>query len=116
MIQNDAIILLTASLIFIQSLFFVPKAKRQEAQFIFLFTQFPTWLFGLIVVELGLLNYPIHELAEANSTSFIFEYMVLPIYCIHFNTHFPLHVKKIIKLYYFCWSSLPLTCFEVLVE
>ncbi|MED3550079.1 hypothetical protein P4449_06445 [Cytobacillus praedii] len=37
---------------------FVPKDKIREAQLIFLFKQVLTWLFGLIVVEMGLIKYP----------------------------------------------------------
>jgi hypothetical protein len=112
----EPILLIAATVIFLMSIFFVPKANRLQAQFIFLFIQFPTWILGLIAVESGLLEYPVHELSRANSTSFVFEYMILPIYCVHFNARFPSGALKFMKLLYYCGASLFLTFVEVIVE
>jgi hypothetical protein len=112
----ELIILITCSLISVISLFTVPKNKRHQAQFVFLFIQLPIWVLGLSAVELGLLEYPYRELSTINRTSFIFEYLVLPILCIHFNARYPEHAGKIKKLVYYAGVSLALTCFEALLE
>lgn len=98
------------------SLFFIPKANRLQAQFVFLFVQFPTWLLGLVAVETGLLSYPVHELGRANSTSFIFEYLILPIYCVHFNARYPRQASLLKKILYYSAAALALTGVEILVE
>lgn len=112
----ETILLISAPVFCILSLLFVPKANRLQAQFIFLFIQFPIWLLGLVAVELRLLEYPVHELSRANSTSFIFEYLILPIYCIHFNVHYPQYATRLKKILFYCGASLLLTGVEVVVE
>src|SRR4051794_3834720 len=93
----EAILLIAEVIIIILSLVFVPKNKVFQAQFIFLFVQLPTWILGLIAVQLGLIEYPYRELSTVNRTSFIFEYLVLPIICIHFYVHYPKHSSKAVK-------------------
>lgn len=116
MMKAEQILLLSAALISILSLKLVPKANRLQAQFIFLFVQFPTWLLGLIAVEFGLLEYPVHELSRANSTSFVFEYLILPIYCIHFNARYPRYATKTKKVLFYLGAALFLTGVEVIIE
>lgn len=116
MMRLEAIILIGVSLIAIFSLFFIPKQKRFQAQFVFLFVQFVTWMLGLSAVELHFLEYPYRELSKVNRTSFIFEYLILPILCIHFNARFPQHgnIKKKLGFYFGTLSIL--TGFEVVLE
>lgn len=116
MTEIETIILITVYTIFVISLFFIPKEKRLQAQLIFLFIQFPTWLLGLATVEAGLLKYPVHEFGRANSTSFVFEYLILPIYCIHINAHYPQSSSFFLKALYYAGASLALTAVEILVE
>lgn len=98
------------------SLFFVPKGKRAQASFIFLLTQIPAWYLGVTVVEAGWLEYPVREFYRANSTSFSFEYLILPIICIFFNLCYPDDKSVRQKLiYYFLFGSI-FTLFEFLVE
>ncbi|WP_317981500.1 CBO0543 family protein [Paenibacillus glycanilyticus] len=56
-----------------------------------------TWSLGLIVVELGLIEYPIREFVKASGTSFSFEYFIYPSLCVIFNLHYPVKVlwKKV---------------------
>jgi hypothetical protein len=112
----EKIMLAAAALVFILSLFLIPKAKRHQAQFVFLFIQLPTWVLGLVAVETGLLRYPVHELPRANSTSFVFEYLILPIYCIHFNARFPEKSSTVKKLFFYGAATGALTGIEVIVE
>lgn len=109
-------ILVVASVMSIISLLFIPKNKSLEAQFIILFIQLLTWIFGLTVVELGLLEYPYREIASANRTSFLFEFLILPILCVHFYNYYPKRAAVITKIAYFVGISLLLTGFEVILE
>lgn len=98
------------------ALWFIPKYKRREASFIFLNTQFLTWIFGLIVVEAGWIEYPVRLFPKANSTSFTFEYLFLPFICIFFNFYYP-QDKKFYRrvLYYVIFLSI-FTVIEFFVE
>lgn len=98
------------------SIWFIPREKAAKASFVFLVTQFFTWITGLTVVEFGWIEYPVHEFYKANATSFSFEYFVLPITTIFFILYYP--KNKSIKskiLYYVLFSSL-LTLFEFCLE
>ena len=88
------------------SIWFIPGRKLRQASFIFLTAQLPSWLFGLLVVEAGWIEYPVRELYKANATSFTFEYLVLPIICIFFNLHYPENkgLYKKIKYYFYILS------------
>jgi hypothetical protein len=112
----DAVILVAVPIISVLSLIFVPKNKLFQAQFIFLFVDLPTWILGLTVVELGLIEYPYRELSAVNRTSFIFEYIVLPIMCIHFYVHFPEHSSRAAKFKYYFVITFIFTCIEYLTE
>ncbi|MEH7272491.1 CBO0543 family protein [Neobacillus vireti] len=58
---------------------FVPKNKIRHAPVIFLFKQVITWLFGLLVVEKNLIEYPFRlYFKKAYKGSFCFEYFFLP--------------------------------------
>ncbi|WP_102271668.1 CBO0543 family protein [Cytobacillus massiliigabonensis] len=78
---------------------FVPKDKVREAQLIFFFKQVLTWLFGLIVVEMGLIKYPYRLFFKrASKSSFSFEYFIYPALSVLFNLHYPEKSKLLIKI------------------
>ena len=110
-------ILIIAWLVTIGILFlFVPKNKIREAWLIFFFKQLLTWILGLAVVELGLIEYPVELFPHASQTSFTFEYFIYPSICVIFNLHFPIEksrVRRILHYVYFCTA---ITIVEVLVE
>jgi hypothetical protein len=108
--------IIIAAALSVASLLFVPKTHRGQAQFVLLFVQLPTWLLGLVAVEFGFLRYPVHELSRANSTSFVFEYLILPIYCIHFNAHYPVKAYAVGKTLYYGAAAGSLTIVEIIVE
>ncbi|MGN7401844.1 CBO0543 family protein [Cytobacillus praedii] len=98
-------------------LLFLPRKRLREAVPVFLFKQFMTWFFGLLVVESGRIKYPI-RLFFKNTTksSFTFEYFVYPSFCALFNLYYPAKRNKGIKfLYYFAHTSL-LTVLEFFIE
>ncbi|HEY9060238.1 MAG TPA: CBO0543 family protein [Pseudobacteroides sp.] len=98
------------------SIWFIPKEKRAVASFVFLITQSLTWIAGLIVVEFNWIEYPVRELAKASSTSFSFEYFILPLLTVFFVLYYPDNKKLIRKIIHFATFSSALTLIEVLVE
>jgi hypothetical protein len=109
MMSFEGMILNTAVVVSLLSLAFTPKNKLLQMQFIILFVQLPTWLLGLSAVELGLIEYPYREVASVNRTSFIFEYLALPVVCVHLNNHYPWQASTLVKAAYFAGISLLLT-------
>ncbi|MDF2926467.1 MAG: hypothetical protein K0R57_5381 [Paenibacillaceae bacterium] len=67
----------------------IPRHKRKEAHAVFLFQGMLTWILGLSVVEAGWLMYPIRELNEASSTSFVFEFLIFPVTAAYYNIFYP---------------------------
>ncbi|MBU9710681.1 CBO0543 family protein [Evansella tamaricis] len=91
---------------------FVPKNKIRNAHVAFLFKQAITWLFGLIVVEKGLITYPIRFFKKANKASFTFEYFVYPTLCTLFNIHYPEKKSNLIKLLFYFFHTSLIVVFE----
>lgn len=112
----EAMILTAAVAVSFISLALTPRDKRLELQFIILFVQLPTWVLGLAAVQLGLLEYPYRELASVNRTSFIFEYIILPVLCVHVNNHYPRRASAPVKAAYLAGISLIMTGVEVVLE
>jgi hypothetical protein len=103
---------ITATLLII----FVPKKKIKRAILVFLFKMSITWVIGLLVVELKLIEYPVRSFAYASKTSFDFEYFVYPAFCVLFNLHYPegkSFAKRFLHFIYYCSG---LTAVEVIVE
>lgn len=96
--------------------FFIPKRKRRLAVVAFLFKQVITFLIGLVVVELGLLEYPIRLFASINRTSFTYEYYAFPVICAAFNVWYPNGLSLLIQLGYYVGYTSVLTVIEVIVE
>jgi hypothetical protein len=94
----------------------VPIKRIREAIVVFLFKQTITWLFGLIVVELRLIEYPVRLLNLSTKASFTFEYFVYPVLCILFVLYYP-NGKSLTRqfMHYFYFSS-AITVIEVLCE
>lgn len=115
--NKDVLILISAWVVTILLLiFFVPKNKIRQAHVIFLFVQVITWVTGLIVVQLGLIEYPVRSFSNAYKASFDFEYFIFPSICVIFNLHYP-EEKGILKrfLYYSYYCS-TITVIEVICE
>lgn len=97
-------------------LFLIPRNKRRLALIAYLFKQFITSLLGLVTVELGLLEYPVRELASVNRTSFTYEYMAYPVVCALFNVFYPTKAKRLSKMLYYAAFCTALTLPEILLE
>lgn len=95
---------------------FIPRNKIREAELAFLFKQLITWVTGLAVVELGLIEYPVRLFPYANKTSFSFEYFIYPSMCAIFNVNYPEKKGAFGQfMYYFSYCT-ALTIIEVIVE
>lgn len=103
---KDIMVLIVAWIITIVMLIlFIPRNKFRQAQVIFFFKQLMTWLFGLLVAQFGLIEYPVREFPNANKTSFSFEYFIYPSLCIVFNLHYPegkSRIRQFLHYFYFC--------------
>lgn len=97
-------------------LFAVPKDRVRIAHVAFLFKQMITWILGLVVVEWGMLEYPVRELASVNRTSMTFEFFAYPAICAVFNVHYPSKRSLLARLAYFCAFCTGMTSVEVLIE
>ncbi len=109
-------ILVISAIIAIVSLAFTPKEKKLQSHFIFMISTIPVWILGLSVVELGLIEYPVRELSDINRTSFIFEYLILPVVCIFFNAYYPSTFSRKIQLLYYLAFGSALTIAESMFE
>lgn len=112
----ETFLLISAWILTPASLFLIPRAKAREAAFIFLIAQLFSWILGLLVVEFGLIEYPVHELSKANSTSFLFEYLLLPILAAQFILHYPSAKTLKFKILYYLGVMSVFTLSEFLVE
>ena len=97
-------------------LMFIPRDKIREAQVAFFFKQVLTWLLGLTVVELKLIEYPIRLFSYANKTSFTFEYFIYPAICAVFNVHYPMGKSVWRQLLYYFYYCTAITAVEIIVE
>jgi hypothetical protein len=95
---------------------FTPRDKIREAHVLFMFKQVLTWLTGLLVVEFGLIEYPVREFHIATATSFSFEYFIYPAVCIVFVLRFPKHKTVWHKIGWFALFPTAITIGEVLIE
>ncbi|AET68201.1 hypothetical protein Desor_2654 [Desulfosporosinus orientis DSM 765] len=98
------------------ALFFIPRKKLDRAAFIFLTTQFFSWILGLIVVQYGWLEYPVREFSKANATSFLFEFLMLPIIVIYFILNYPNHKQFKVRILYFAAIISAFTLIEFIIE
>lgn len=96
--------------------FFIPRNKFRLAQVVILFKQLITWFIGLVVVELGWIEYPVRCFASVNRSSFTFEFLSYPVVCGLFNSHYPTDKSLIFKMLYFSSYCTFLTVVEVFIE
>ncbi len=116
MYVKETILLISAAVACFVAILFIPRKRAAEASVIFLVAQFFTWIFGLVVVEFGWLEYPVRELAQANATSFLFEFLLLPVLIIYFILYYPTGKRLIIRLLYYAGIISAFTLLEVIVE
>ena len=109
-------ILLGVWLLTIGLLFLIPKNKIRLAVTVFLFAQAITWIFGLLVVQYGLISYPVRCFADVNRASFTYEFFVYPTVAAIFNVFYPHSSKRVLKFLYYSAYCTALTVPEVVIE
>lgn len=94
----------------------IPRDKIIDAHISFLFMQVQTWLFGSLVVENRLIEYPVRFMKYAYKVSFTFEYFIFPAVSAVYNVNFPRQKSLGYKIgYSFTFPSV-LVAGEVLLE
>ena len=115
--SRDIIISIAGCIVALALLFiFIPKTKIREAALVYLFKLLITYVLGILVVEFGLIEYPVRFFPDAIKTCFAFECVVYPSLCAIFNINFPEHKNvfgKFMHYFYFCTS---ITVVEAIVE
>lgn len=109
-------LLAVAGIICFLCIWFIPGKDAAKASFIFLLTQFFSWILGLVVVELGWLEYPVRELAKSNATSFLFEYLLFPVMTINFILRYPSGKSFKLRILYYVSIVSTFTFVEYIVE
>lgn len=97
-------------------LLLIPKNRVRLAIFALFCKQVITFLIGLVVVEFGLLEYPIRCFTSVNRTSFLYEYYAYPVVCAAFNAWYPNNRSPLYRLGYYVGFSSVLTISEVIIE
>jgi hypothetical protein len=116
-VSRDVIIIIFGYLITITLLVvFTPKNKIRHAWVIFFFKQFMTWILGLTVSELKLIEYPVRSFSYATRSSFDFEYFIYPAFCVIFNLHYPKNKNFFGQFMYYVYYCSVLSVIEVIVE
>lgn len=95
---------------------FVSKSKIIDAHISFLFMQVQTWIYGALVVENRLIEYPVRFLSYANRISLNFEFFIFPAISALFNIHFPAKKSLVYKTLYVVAYPTAITFFEVILE
>ena len=95
---------------------YIPKDKIRHGILAFLYQQILTWTFGLLVVEKGLIKYPVRFFKKAYKSSFSFEYFIFPSFCAIFNINYPENKNKFIKFLYYIFFAGILTLGEFIAE
>ena len=96
--------------------FSVPRTRLREAVVVYLFMQALTWFLGLVVVEAGLIVYPVRLFPESTNTSFGFEFVIYPVICVIFNLHYPERKGWLRQFLHFALFCTAITVVEVIVE
>nr|WP_274363556.1 MULTISPECIES: CBO0543 family protein [unclassified Paenibacillus] len=115
MVTNRMILIIVNIITALLLIFTVPKDKLREASVMFFFKQTITWSFGLLVVEWGLIKYPVREFVKADATSFSFEYFIYPSLCVIFNLRYP-KGEKWKKAVWILGFPTVMTILEVIIE
>lgn len=95
---------------------FIPLHRVREALVVFFVKQTITWYFGILVVQYGLIKYPVRFFPKATNTSFTFEFFVYPAICVLFNLHFPFDKSYFGQIVYYIGFASAITFFEVMLE
>lgn len=104
-IERFIIVAMTA--MSIASFLYIPKAKYRLALISFLISQATTWPSSLILVEIGLIEYPVRVFTRATRGNFLLMFLFIPTIFTWFILIFPYHASIVRKiLHYFIFASI----------
>jgi hypothetical protein len=93
---------------------FIPRKKLREAFLAYKLKMAITWIFGLFVVEKGLIKYPKRLFfKKTTKSSFTFEFFVYPAICAIFNVNYPEKLTGFWKFLYYLFFAGTITAFEI---
>ncbi|MDF2791222.1 MAG: hypothetical protein K0S80_4324 [Neobacillus sp.] len=95
---------------------FIPRDRILDANISFLFMQVLTWLFGSIVAEKRLIEYPVRFMEYAYRVSFTFEYFIFPAVSALYNVNYPCGKSLKYKIGYNIFFPTIMTGTEVILE
>lgn len=95
---------------------YVPRRQVRHGVLAFLYMQLVSWLFGILVVEKGLIKYPVREFKKAYNGSFSFEYFFFPALSALFNIYYPEEKNKLMKFLYIASYTAFVVINEVILE
>lgn len=100
-------IITAVAAISIASAFYIPKDKYRLAFISFLTAQAVTWASSLVLIQIGLFEYPVREFPRATQGSFISLFLFAPIIYTWFIIAFPNNASIIIRIpHYFIFISI----------
>ncbi|WP_274648659.1 CBO0543 family protein [Paenibacillus humicola] len=94
----------------------IKRDRLLDALISFSVMQAMTWLFGALVVEERLIEYPADFFNFATRTSFTFEYFIFPAVGAIFNVHYPRGSSRFVQALYILGIPGAITAAEVLIE
>lgn len=103
----DNFVRLSITAISVVSIFYIPKNKYRLAVVSFLIAQAVAWASSLVVVQLGLISYPVRLFPKATRGSFVHLFVFLPTLYTWFILLFPKNAAWLKRvMHYFVFVSI----------
>lgn len=115
-LDDKAILYFTWIATAISLVLLIPKDQLRLAMVAFLFKQFLTCILGVIVANMGWIEYPVRFFANATKTSVTFEFLFYPSICAIFNAHFPEDKPAYVRAAYYILYCTAITAAESILH
>jgi hypothetical protein len=103
----ERFIIVAMATISIASVFYIPKEKYRLALISFLVFQVITWAGSIILIQIGLIEYPVREFTRATRGSFVLLFVFLPMIYSWFILIYPNKAPLMMRiLHYFIFTSI----------
>ncbi|MBL0386085.1 hypothetical protein JJB07_05405 [Tumebacillus sp. ITR2] len=93
-----------------------PKSRTREMHLVFMSMQTFTWLFDILVVQFGLIEYPYREFPHATRMNFTLHFLLYPSLAVVFMLYFPEAKPKWVKALYTVLFSAGIAAIAVVIE
>ena len=97
-------------------IFLIPKNKIRQTWAVFMFAQSKLWLFGLIMVQLKLIKFPVRIFSYASRSAMSYESIFITTIAIIFILYYPIKKSLGMKFIYYAVFASGLTILEVILE